>query len=192
MNTDSSSDNSPTVELRRYRVTGYSPGAGLVRRALWYLTNAVVFASPFCPSNAPKRLILRAFGASVGEGVVIKPRVNIKHPWKLSVGAYSWIGEGVWLDNLVDVSIGANVCISQDAYVLTGSHDYKRADFALITKPVQIEDGAWIGAKGVVCPGVRVGRNAVITVGSVLTRDATPNGIYAGNPAKQVRVRTVE
>jgi len=192
MNTDSSNDKNPTVNLARYRVTGYATGARFLRRWLWYLVNVLVFTNPLFPFYGPKRLLLRLFGARIGRGVIIKPRVNIKHPWRLSIGENSWIGEGVWIDNLVEIAIGSNACISQGAYLLTGNHDYKNIAFTLITKPIRIEDGAWIGAGGIVCPGINVGRNAILTVGSILARDAEPSGIYTGNPAQRVRTRIVE
>lgn len=192
MSTDSSNENNRTVDLGRYRVTGYSPGAGLLRRTLWYVIDVLVFANPLFPFYRPKRSILRLFGARIGHGVVIKPRVKIKHPWRLTVGEHCWIGEGVWIDNLNEVTIGSNVCISQDAYLLTGNHDYKSMAFTLITRPIRIEDGAWVGARGVVCPGISMGRNSVLTVGSILTRDADANGIYTGNPATWIKSRKIE
>jgi len=136
-------------------------------------------------------MTLRALGARVGTGVVIKPHVNIKYPWHLTIGDHVWIGEGVWIDNLVEVQLGSNVCLSQDAYLLTGNHDYKDPAFGLLTGTIKIDDGAWVGARAVVCPSVRVGTNAVITVGSVLTKDALPNGIYRGNPAEWTRDRLI-
>jgi putative colanic acid biosynthesis acetyltransferase WcaF len=117
--------------------------------------------------------------------------VNIKHPWRLIIGDHVWIGEGVWLDNLVTVHIESNVCLSQGALVLTGSHDYSDPFFRLILCEVHIEEGVWIAARSIVCPGVRCGRNAVITAGSVLRKDAEPNGVYAGNPAVLVRKRVI-
>lgn len=181
----------PVQDLARYRVTGYHPGAGPVRRAAWYLLNALVFRSSLVPFSALKRTLLRLFGARVGAGVVLKPRVSIKHPWRLSIGAHSWIGEDAWIDNLVEVTIGENACVSQGALILTGNHDYTSLTFDLRVQPVRIEDGAWIGARAVVCPGVTVSRNSVVTVGSVLTRNAAPDGIYAGNPAQRVRERRI-
>lgn len=138
-----------------------------------------------------KILLLRLFGAKVGTGVVIKPRVNIKHPWRLVVGENVWIGEGVWIDNLVKVEIGSNVCISQEALLLTGSHDYTDRKFRLTLGEIHLEDGVWIAANVVVCPGVRCARNAVITVGSVLRKDAEAGGVYAGIPAMLLRQRII-
>ncbi len=180
------------VDLSKYNKKNYKPGAGLFKRCLWYLINAIVLNSWFFPSSALKCAVLRAFGATIGTGVVIKPRVNIKYPWFLSIGDYSWIGEGVWIDNLTWVHIGSNVCISQEVYLLTGNHDYKDPHFGLMVNSITIEDGAWIGARSIVCPGVKIGRLAVITAGSVLSSDAVQNGIYRGNPAELFKKRELK
>jgi putative colanic acid biosynthesis acetyltransferase WcaF len=169
----------------------YDPGANWFKRGCWYLINAFIFQSWLFPLSGAKASLLRIFGAQIGMGLVIKPRVNIKHPWHLIIGDHVWIGEGVWIDNLVGVHIGSNVCLSQGALVLTGSHDYSDPAFHLMFGEVFLEDGAWIAARSMVCPGVRCGRNAVITAGSVLRKDAEPDGVYAGNPALLVRKRVI-
>jgi putative colanic acid biosynthesis acetyltransferase WcaF len=107
------------------------------------------------------------------------------------MGHNVWLGENVWIDNLARVTLGSNVCISQGAYLLTGNHDYKDAAFGLIIGEITIEDGVWVGAQAVVCPGVCIGKNSVLTVGSVLSKDAQPNGIYRGNNAEWVRDRVI-
>jgi putative colanic acid biosynthesis acetyltransferase WcaF len=96
------------------------------------------------------------------------------------------------LDNLAKVVIGDNVCISQGAYLLTGNHNYKKETFDLIVKGIVIEDGVWIGAKSIVCPGVKLKTHSILTVGSVLTLDADAFTIYQGNPAKPIRKRKME
>lgn len=179
------------VDLSKYDNSGYDPGAGIVRRAAWYVVNAVVFHGWLFPFSAAKVRLLRWFGGTVGSGVVIKPRVNIKYPWNVSIGDHAWIGEGAWLDSLGRIDIGANVCISQDAYLLTGNHDYKDPAFTLIVRPIRIEDGAWIGARAVVCPGVCVARESVISVGTVVSADTAAETIYRGNPAAAVRSRAM-
>ena len=160
-------------------------------RALWYVVNAVVFASWLMPVSAPKRTILRLFGATVGKAVVIKPRVNIKYPWKLSVGDYSWVGEGVWVDNLDFVEIGSNVCVSQGARFLTGNHNYNSPNFDLFTGPIVVDDGVWIGAFSVICPGAKVRRDAVLLVRSVARGEIAASTICAGDPARQIRERVL-
>ncbi|CDF80620.1 acetyltransferase [Formosa agariphila KMM 3901] len=135
---------------------------------------------------------MKLFGAKIGKGVVIKPGVNIKFPWLLTIGDYTWIGEKVWIDNLAEVIIGKNVCISQEAMLLCGNHNYKKSTFDLMVGKVNIEDGAWVGAKSIVCPGVTIGSHAILTVNSVATTRLDANNIYQGNPAKQIRKRVIE
>ncbi|MBL8993234.1 MAG: colanic acid biosynthesis acetyltransferase WcaF, partial [Spirochaetia bacterium] len=100
-------------------------------------------------------------------------------------------GENVWIDNLAPVVMENHVCLSQGAYLLTGSHNYKRKHFDLITKGIHLESGVWIGAKSIVGPGVRCGSHSVLALGSVATRDLKPFTIYQGNPAKKKRSRHI-
>ena len=158
---------------------------------LWYILNAVIFRSAFFPFYGLKRGLLKLFGAEVGSGVVIKPRVNIKYPWKLVVGANTWIGEEAWIDNLDQVNLGPNVCISQGAYLFCGNHDYKSPAFDLLTAPITLEEGAWVAAKGVVCPGVIMKSHAVLSAGSLATGTLKPYTVYRGNPAEPVRKREI-
>jgi putative colanic acid biosynthesis acetyltransferase WcaF len=137
-----------------------------------------------------KIVILRLFGATVGQRVMIKPKVTIKYPWFLIVEDDVWIGEHVWIDNLAQVTLKANVCLSQGAMLLTGNHDFTSSTFDLITKPIEIQEGVWIGAKSVVCPGVTCHSHAVLAVQSVATRSLEAYSVYQGNPAVLIRRRT--
>lgn len=171
---------------------GYSPGRGLVVRALWYVLSLVVFQSGWMPFYGMKRWLLRRFGAAVGVGAVIKPHVRIKFPWRLRLGAHCWIGEDVWIDNLADVEIADDACVSQGAYLCTGSHDHRRVTFDLIVKPIVIEEAGWVGARAVVLPGVTVGRGAVIAAGSVVTRDVPAGVIVGGSPCRVIGDRETD
>ncbi len=182
----------PDVDLTASSSRGYRPGRPDVVRALWLVTEALVFLNPVVTSYSFKRWVLRGFGARIGPGVIIKPDVHIKYPWRLSIGANSWIGERSWIDNLADVRIGANTCISQGAYLCTGNHDWSDPGMGLMLAPISVEDGAWIGAFAKIGPGVTVGRRAVLTLGSILVRSAEPGGIYAGNPAQMVKERRIQ
>ncbi len=178
------------VDLSGYDRQRHDPGRGRIVRIAWYLVNALVFHSWACPASAPKRWLLRLFGARVGAGVVVKPRVNIKYPWRLVLGNHVWIGEGVWIDNLAEVRIGDHVCLSQGCRLLTGNHDYRRRGFDLMVAGIVVEDGCWVTAWATVGPGVTMRRGSIVTVGSVLTGDTRPMGIYRGNPALHVRDRS--
>lgn len=178
-----------STDLSKFNNSWYHPGNAL-KRMVWYCTSVLFFESAF-PLNFCKRKMLRLFGAEIGKGVVIKPHVRIKYPWKLSVGDYTWIGEDVWIDNLDQVRIGAHCCLSQGSFLLCGNHDYKKSTFDLITKPITLEDGSWVGAKSVVCPGVTLKSHAVLSVGSVATHTLEAYSIYHGNPAVLVRKREI-
>lgn len=180
------------TDLSVYTTGNYSTEAGLVKRTLWYFVNIVFFISPLIPVSSLKIALLRLFGAKIGKGVVIKPAVNIKYPWKLSIGNYSWIGEKAWIDNLDLVKIGENCCISQGAMLLCGNHNFRKSSFDLITRPIVLEDGAWVGAHSVVCPGVTCKSHSVLAVNSVATRDLEPYFIYQGNPAVKTKERFID
>lgn len=179
------------TELATFSNTSYSPRASILKRMLWYLFNAIFLLPAILPFSGLRKAIIKLFGARVGIGILIKPSTNIKYPWLLSIGDHTWIGEKVWIDNLVQVTIGNNVCISQGAMLLTGNHNYKKSSFDLITGEIILEDGVWIGAKAIVCPGVKCGTHSILTVGSVATKDLEPYGIYQGNPAVLVRKREI-
>jgi len=181
------------VDLSRFdNSKTFDPGAGVVKRTIWYFVNVLFFQNPAFPFRSPKPILLRLFGAQVGKGVVIHPNVNIKFPWKLSIGDHSWIGQRVWLDNLDRLTIGSHVVISQGAIIIQGSHDYKKVDYPTYSKPVVLEDGSWIGAGAIVTLGVTVKSHAVLAAGSVATKDLDAYTIYQGNPAMPVRERIVE
>jgi len=179
------------VDYSKFNNDWFDKGAGSVKGVIWYFVNVLFFINPMNPLSGLKKFLLRLFGAKIGNNVLIKPAVNIKFPWKLSIGDNSWIGERVWIDNLTEVSIGANVCISQGAMLLTGNHDYKKESFDLIIGKITLEDGAWIGAKSVVCPGVTVKSHAILSVNSIATKDLEAWQIYQGNPAIKVRKRII-
>lgn len=180
------------TDLSNYTTGDFEIGAGKWKQLLWYFTNVLFFMNPLNPFSSLKVSLLKMFGAKVGRGVNIKPNVNIKFPWKLSIADYAWIGEKAWIDNLGEVSIGAHAVLSQGSMLLCGNHNYKRVGFDLMVGDIVIEDGAWIGAHSVVTPGVTCHSHAVLAVNSVATKDLAAYTIYQGNPAVKVKERVVE
>jgi putative colanic acid biosynthesis acetyltransferase WcaF len=140
----------------------------------WYVTQNLVFAKWWFPARW-RPAVLRAFGADVAPGVHIRTRVRVHWPWKLTVGRDCWIGEGAWLLNLEPITLGDDVCISQDALLCTGSHDRRSPSFEFDNAPITVGDGGWVAARAVVLRGVRVGRDAVVAAGVTAYQDV-PDG----------------
>jgi putative colanic acid biosynthesis acetyltransferase WcaF len=177
------------TNLSLYNNAAYHPGANLVKRTLWFYVKAFLFKTSLIPSSRLKVCLLRLFGATVGNGVVIRTNVNIKYPWLLQIGDHSWIGEDVWIDNLVRVCIANHVCLSQGALLLSGSHNYKDPAFGLITGSIILEDGAWICAKAIVTQGITAGSHSILSAGSIATKNLEAYTIYQGNPATKIKHR---
>lgn len=179
------------TDLSKYDNSWYNPGSK-IKRLLWYFISLFFFECGWNISSGLKVFLLKRFGAQIGNGVVIKPKVTIKYPWKLSIGNNCWIGESVWIDNLDQVTLGDHVCISQGALLLCGNHNYKISSFDLFVAPIHLEEGSWVGAKSSVAPGVTFESHAVLSLGSVATCNLEANGIYSGNPAVKVKTRKID
>jgi putative colanic acid biosynthesis acetyltransferase WcaF len=179
------------TDLSKFNVGKYEAGAFWKVR-IWYFINYFLLNSALPWPYKLKIFMLRSFGASIGQGLVIKTKVRIKNPWRLKVGDNCWIGESVWIDNLEDVEIGNNVCLSQGAMLLTGNHDYTLSDFPYRLGKIILEDGVWIGARSIVCPGVRCESHSILTVNSVATKKLESWKIFSGNPAVFIRNRTIK
>jgi putative colanic acid biosynthesis acetyltransferase WcaF len=158
---------------------------------LWYMTKLVFVATAFPWPSGLKRGILRLFGANVGHGVVLKPRINIHFPWKLTIGEHTWIGEEVNIINFEHVRIGAHVCVSQRAFICSGGHDFSDPHMSYRNRPISIDRGAWICAQVFVAPGVEIGEEAVVTAGSVVTHSQPAGMVCSGSPCKPVRRRCI-
>lgn len=177
------------MDLSRYNNRQFDRGRRRLAECAWLALSSCFFQHSVMPWYGLRRRVLRAFGARVGRGVVIKPGAKIALPWRVAIGDHSWIGEDAWLLSLADIRIGANVCISQRAFLCTGSHDWSSPTFDLIVKPIVVGDGAWVCADVFVAPGVTIGTGAVVTAGSVVTHDLPPGMICSGNPCVPVKPR---
>ncbi len=177
------------VDLSKFDNRDFDRGAPALKEAMWLFLRQALFLAYPLRGYALKRRMLKLFGASLGTDVIIKPRVSISHPWRLSVGAHSWIGEDALLLSLDRISIGEHCCISQRAFLCTGSHDWSDPRFGLLTRPITIGNGVWICANVFIGPGVTIGDNAVVTAGSIVTRDLPEGMICSGNPCEPVKAR---
>jgi putative colanic acid biosynthesis acetyltransferase WcaF len=136
--------------------------------ALWYLVEYFFVTNPLQVSSKLRIASLRLFGAKIGNGVIFRPRTRVKFPWNLTIGNDCWIGEGVWFHNQDQITIGSDVCISQETFLTTGSHRYK-ADMGLITKPIVIDDGVWVASRSVILGGSYLGKSCIVAATSVIS-----------------------
>lgn len=155
---------------------------------LWAIVELLFVTNAWQISSGLRVTVLRSFGAKIGSDVVFRPRTRVKFPWKLKVGDRSWIGEGVWIHNQDQVSIGNDVVVSQESFLTTGSHAH-REDMRLLTAPLSIEDGAWITSRAMITGGINIGRSALIGPMTLVQVSVPENLIFTGNPGRITGVR---
>lgn len=158
------------------RGSSYPKGRGLLAQVAWVAISDLLITRVWLP-NRFRCAILRAFGAKLGNGVLIRHGVQIQWPWKLTMGDDSWIGVGATIVNLEQLTIGSNVCISQEAFICTGSHDYRSPVFEFDNAPIVVEDGVWIAARAVVLRGVTVGAHSVVGANTLVVKDVSPGSL---------------
>ena len=159
-----------------------------LKRFFWYLFFYPIVES-YIPGTFWRKIILSLFGSKIGNRCVIKPKLRVKNPWKLSIGDNCWLGESLWIDNIDEVIIEKNVCLSQGVYLCTGNHNYKKKGFDLIQNSIIIKEESWICAKSIIGPGSEIMKGTVITSGSTFSGKSLEGSIYTGCPAIFVRKR---
>jgi len=164
------------VRLDLFTNDHFDRGASQLVEGLWIVMSGLL-VSTWLPGSKWRCCLLRLFGANIGRGVVIKPYVSVKFPWRLSVADHVWIGEHVWIDNLDNVSIGSHTCISQGAFLCTGSHDWRDTKFKLVTRPISVGKNCWVCAKANIAPGAEMEDGAVLAFGGCLSSVLPSNTI---------------
>jgi putative colanic acid biosynthesis acetyltransferase WcaF len=164
-------------QLRAFTTAGYDKGRARPIQALWFATMNLVFVKWWCPAWL-RVALLRAFGADIGERVLIRHRVRVLWPWKLRIADDVWIGEGAWLLNLENIDIGHDVCVSQEVFMCTGSHQWRSPTFEYDNAPIVVEPSAWIGARATLLRGITIGERATVSAG-VVVKKSVPAGCIA-------------
>lgn len=175
------------IDLARYSVAHFDRGASRPKEAAWWLVKCLFFQTAWPWPSALRVAWLRFFGARLGRGVVVRGNVNITFPWRLEIADHVWIGEEVTILSLAPVTIEANVCISQRAFLCTGSHNFFVPTFDLQTKPITLRSGCWVAAGAFLAPGVEVGSGSMVAAGSVVIENVPPRTVVRGNPATAVK-----
>lgn len=169
------------------------PRSVKLRRLLW-LTVWTMFAkwTPYFVCRRWRVFLLSLFGMKHKEHVGVYPSCKVWAPWNVEMGSYVAIDDEVNLYSTAKIKIGTKVAISREAFICTASHDITKPNRPLVTAPITIGDGVWIGARAIVLPGVTIGEGAVVAAGAVVTKDVEPWAVVGGNPAKFIKKRVLE
>lgn len=112
---------------------------------------------------------------------------------KIYIGASTYINRNVFLDAAESIVIGRECAIGPDCYITDHDHGQDPSlpplSQPLISKPTQIGDRVWLGAKVVVLKGVTIGDDTTVGAGSVVTKDLPAGVIAAGVPARVIRAK---
>jgi putative colanic acid biosynthesis acetyltransferase WcaF len=176
------------IDLSRAGPGNFVAKRSLLIELVWFFVEACIINNKLIPISSLRVALLRAFGARIGNNCRMPHPIRVKAPWNLEVGDNCWFGVDAWLYNQTSLYIGSNVCISQGAFLTTGSHDVSD-NMDLRVAPIVIEDGVWITSKCVVQMGVTIGRSAVVTPMSVVHRSLEAEGVYGGNPVRFIKKR---
>lgn len=125
----------------------------------------------------------------IGAGVRFSRHLDIRSPYRISIGCHTHVNKNVLLDGRDSLTIGNNVDIAQEVNIWTMQHDYNDPQYKSVGKPVVIEDYVWIASRATILPGVKIGRGAVVASCAVVTKDVPPLAIVAGVPAKIIGTR---
>lgn len=161
-------------DLSGFTGVGYGKGRSRLWQAAWLAVQGALLQHWWCPAGV-RIAVLRHFGATIGEGCLVRHRVRIHWPWKLTLGDNVWIGEQAWLLNLEPITIGSNTCISQDVFVCTGSHQFHDDHFEFDNAPIIIGERCWLAARSTVLRGVSIGDGSVVGAGALVVADV-PEG----------------
>jgi maltose O-acetyltransferase len=144
------------------------------------------------PSHRLRRFIYRLFGVRIGRGSIIHWQTHFFQPSGVRIGEYCNLGNRIFLDGRLGLSIGNRVATGSEVMIYTLQHSIDSPKFDTVGGPVTIEDYVYIGPRAIILPNVRIGRGAVIGAGAVVTQDVPEYAVMAGVPARFVRERSRE
>lgn len=166
----------PIIRLEDAPGAGLSWGKPTYFVFLWNIVERLFVTNSWQISSVIRKKALTLFGAKIGKNVILRPKMRVLFPWKLTIGDSSWIGDGVWIHNQNQVFIGHDVVISQECLITTGSHAHRK-DMGLITKPITIEAGTWITSRCMVLGGSHIGQSSLIQPMAVISGKIPKNSV---------------
>jgi len=176
-------------DLTKFVVPDDFRGRSKIQVQIWWLVQATLFRWSPQIAYGFRRWLLRAFGATVGNDVLVRPTVTITYPWKVTLAENCWVGDYVTLYSLGPIQIGKNAVISQHSYICAGDHDHSDPGFAIRAKAITVGAEAWIATGVFLAPGVTIGEATVIGARSAVFADMPPRMICLGSPCTPIRPR---
>lgn len=144
--------------------------------------------------NRLRTKILRLAGVTIGRGTTIGGTMHVhgggRPASRIRIGANCWINDSCIFDSSAPITIGDKVALGQGVMILTNTHLLGPSEYRagpLVSLPVIVGDGAWIGARTTVLPGVTIGPGAIVAAGAVVNRSVAADTMVAGVPARLVR-----
>jgi putative colanic acid biosynthesis acetyltransferase WcaF len=172
-----------------FRVPSGFRGRSALSVQLWWLVQSSLFRLSPQIAYGWRRWLLRAFGAKVGAGALIRGSATITYPWNVEIGVNAWVGDDVVLYSLGHIKIGACAVVSQRSYLCAGDHDFQQRDFPIRSAPIRIEPQVWVAADVFIAPGVCIGEGAVIGARSSVFSDMPSGMVCFGYPCKPMKRR---
>jgi len=162
-----------------------------IKRLIWAGVEGTLYRCSFHTWSGWRAMLLRMFGAKIGQACTIRRTSRVYYPWLFEMGDMSSLGDRTEVYNLGQVTLGKRVTLSQECYLCAGTHDYLQPTMPLVTRPIVIGDDAWICVRALVYPGVTVGRGGIVAAGAVAVKNVENWTIVGGNPAKLIKSRPV-
>lgn len=181
------------VDLKKYknRHSIKNKVGRMAWNAVWLLFARWTPERGFKVFDAWRIMLLRLFGAKIGNNCRVFPSSKVWAPWNLEMMDSSSLGEEVFCYNVSPVKIGENATVSREVFLCTASHDVHSPIFELKTRPIVIAQSAWIAARAIILPGVTVGEGAVVGAGALVAKDVPAWKIFGSVAAKEIGERVL-
>jgi maltose O-acetyltransferase len=137
-----------------------------------------------------RQILLQQLLGHIGQDSIIEPPFYCVYGQNIHIGDYVFLNFLCTILDCGEVHIGHHVMIGPGVQIYTAAHLLQaepRNQGWEVAKPIVIEDNVWLGGSAVLLPGVRIGRNAVVGAGAVVSRNVPANTVVAGNPARVIR-----
>lgn len=171
-------------DLSKFKVPAGFRGRSAFYVQFWWIVQSSLFRLSPQFAYRYRAMLLRLFGAKVGSNTIIRPSVTITYPWKITLGDNCWIGDDAVLYSLGNITIGKNAVVSQKSYLCAADHDYRKIDFEIRSRSINIGPESWIATDVFVGPGVNVGARSVVGARSSVFRDIPDDVVAAGTPCR--------